>query len=279
MSATIATLLATARAQLAPVSPSAALDARILLAEALGVSDSYLFTWSDRSVDAAGQARFHAWLARRVAGEPVAYILGAREFYGRRFAVSPATLIPRPDTELLVELTLQQAGSTALRVLDLGTGTGAVAITLALERPQWQLVAVDRVPEALALAAANGTALGARVDWRCSDWFAAVPECFDVIVSNPPYICADDPHLVQGDVRFEPASALVAGDDGLDDVRRIVAEAGVHLRAGGLLLLEHGYDQGAAVRSCLRQAGFDAVTTARDYGDQERVTWGRWTQC
>lgn len=270
---TIAALLAEARRSLD--SDSAALDAELLLCHVLGKPRSFLFTWPEHEVEGAALAQFHHLLARRRMGEPVAYLLGRREFYGHELLVSADTLIPRPDTELLVEVVLEQApADQALRVLDLGTGTGAIAIALGLARPHWQIVAVDQAVAVLDLVERNLTRLGAHnVTPMQSNWFSRLQGDFDVIVSNPPYIRADDPHLCRGDVRFEPRSALVSGDDGLDDIRVIIAGARQCLRRTGLLALEHGYDQGAAVRALMQQSGFSDVQTRRDYGNNERVTF------
>jgi len=247
---------------------------------------------------------------RRMRGEPIAYLLATREFYGLNFSVSPATLIPRPDTELLVELALQHipfsprpvpargipaaCGSKAartgetgegvrdcgrehtFRVLDLGTGSGAIALSIAHARPDAEVVAVDASEGALDVARLNAQQLNLNnVQLLHSDWFRALgTEHFDLIVSNPPYIAADDAHLAQGDVRFEPRTALVSGTDGLDDIRSIITEAKAHLNSGGWLLFEHGYDQAERVRDLLRQAGFDEVFSARDLAGIERVTGG-----
>jgi release factor-specific protein-(glutamine-N5) methyltransferase len=226
----------------------------------------------------AGQAaRYVELLDRRAAGEPVAYLLGEREFYGRRFGVSPAVLIPRPETELIVDLVKARRPGAAPAVLDLGTGSGALAVTLALEIPAARVTAVDLSPAALAVARGNAAALGAQVSFVESDWFAAVGAArFDFIVSNPPYIVDDDPHLAEGDVRFEPRSALASGRSGLDDLTRIAAAAPAFLAPGGWLLMEHGYDQAAAVRALLAAAGFVAVESARDLAGIERVTLGRY---
>ncbi|MCW3150831.1 peptide chain release factor N(5)-glutamine methyltransferase [Stutzerimonas stutzeri] len=272
--ATIQALLA--RAEL-PDSPSARLDAEWLLAAALGKSLSYLRTWPEREVPAESAERFAADLLRRRQGEPVAYILGRQGFWSLELEVAPHTLIPRPDTELLVETVLQLLPATPVRLLDLGSGTGAIALALAAERPAWQVTGVDRVREAVALAERNRLRLGlANAQFRQSDWFSELAgERYQLIVSNPPYIPASDPHLGQGDVRFEPRSALVAGVDGLDDIRRIVAQAPDHLQSHGWLLLEHGYDQADAVRELLRRRGFVAVESRRDLGGHERVSLGR----
>lgn len=260
-----------------PDSSSARLDAEWLLAAALGKPASYLRTWPEREVPEDVAVRFAHWLTRRRAGEPVAYILGRQGFWSLDLEVAPATLIPRPDTELLVETALALLPARPVRGLDLGTGTGAIALALAAERPAWRLTGVDRVAEAVALAERNRTRLGlGNVDFLPSDWFSALDgRRFELIVSNPPYIAADDPHLAQGDVRFEPASALIAGPDGLDDIRLIVTRAPEHLEPGGWLLLEHGFEQGAAVRGLLLERGFVDVESRRDLGSHERISFGR----
>ncbi|MGK9064827.1 peptide chain release factor N(5)-glutamine methyltransferase [Stutzerimonas chloritidismutans] len=272
--ATIESLLRSAEL---PDSPTARLDAEWLLADALGKPSSYLRTWSDREVGAVAEARFQASLARRRAGEPVAYILGRQGFWSLELEVAPHTLIPRPDTELLVETALGLAPRTPVQALDLGTGTGAIALALATERPAWQVTGVDRVAEAVALAERNAARLGlTNLNFEHSDWFASLAcRRYGLIVSNPPYIPASDPHLGRGDVRFEPTSALVAGDDGLDDIRRIIDGAPAHLEAGGWLLLEHGYDQAATVRALLVAAGFVDAASRRDLGGHERISLGR----
>ncbi|MBV4529973.1 peptide chain release factor N(5)-glutamine methyltransferase [Pseudomonas sp. SWRI107] len=260
-----------------PESPSERLDAELLLAAALGKSRSYLHTWPERIVSSEAAETYSVFLARRRAGEPVAYILGQQGFWKLDLEVAPHTLIPRPDTELLVETALQLLPAKPARVLDLGTGTGAIALALANECPAWQVTAVDRIDEAVALAERNRQRLGLdNVQVLGSHWFAALAdECFDLILSNPPYIRAADPHLVEGDVRFEPSSALVAGEDGLDDLRVIVAQAPQHLLPGGWLLLEHGYDQAAAVRELLVASGFNDVASRIDLGGHERISLGR----
>ena len=261
-----------------PDSPTPRLDAELLLAQALGKSRGYLHTWPEREPEASQLERFQAALARRRAGEPVAYILGRQGFWSLDLDVASHTLIPRPDTELLVETALALLPATPLQVLDLGTGTGAIALALACERPAWQVTGVDRVAEAVALAQGNGTRLQlANARFAESCWFSALAwQRFQLIVSNPPYIAAADPHLSQGDVRFEPSSALVAGIDGLDDIRLIIEQAPEHLLAGGWLLLEHGFDQAEAVRELLAQRGFAAVDSRRDLGGHQRISLGQW---
>lgn len=262
-----------------PDSPSPRLDAELLLAHALGQSRSYLRTWPEREPDAAQCAAFAALLERRRAGEPVAYLLGRQGFWSLDLEVAPHTLIPRPDTELLVETALTLGPGGPAWVLDLGTGTGAIALALACERPAWQVLGVDRVSEAVQLAERNRARLGlGNARFVESVWFSTLGgERFALIVGNPPYIAAADRHLSEGDVRFEPASALVAGEDGLADIRRIVAEAPEHLEAGGWLLLEHGYDQAEAVRALFAARGFAAVESRRDLGGHQRITLGQWT--
>ena len=251
-----------------------AIDARVLLRTALAVSDAYLIAHAADEISAHPAAEFRAMAARRAAGEPVAYIVGEREFYGHVFKVTPAVLIPRPETELLVELALQREPR---RVLDLGTGSGCIAISIALARPSAQVIALDQSPAALAVARDNAARRNAQpVTVEAGNWFDAVQgERYDLIVSNPPYVAAGYAHLTQGDLRFEPASALAAGADGLDDIRLIVAGAPAHLTPGGTLLFEHGYDQAPRCRELLLQAGFCDVQSWRDLAGIERVSGGR----
>ncbi|ROL78964.1 peptide chain release factor N(5)-glutamine methyltransferase [Pseudomonas vranovensis] len=270
----IASLL---RAAELPDSPTARLDIELLLAAAIGKSRSYLHTWPERIVSSEAALTFADYLQRRRAGEPVAYILGQQGFWNLDLEVAPHTLIPRPETELLVETALQLLPGSAVKLLDLGTGTGAIALALASERPLWQVTAVDRVLEAVALAERNRQRLQLdNVNVRSSHWFDALAgERFDLIISNPPYIAAADPHLVAGDVRFEPSSALVSGEDGLDDLRCIVSQAPAHLLPAGWLLLEHGYDQAAAVRELLARHDFEQIESRLDLNGHERITLGR----
>lgn len=258
-----------------------AVDARVLLRAVLGVDDVYLIAHSGDAVSAQHEAQFRALVARRVAGEPVAYLVGEREFYAHVFKVTPAVLIPRPETELLVELALERMPrQEPRRVLDLGTGSGCIAISIALARPKAHVIALDRSAPALAIARANAARLDARnIEPRIGNWFDAPGnegnEHFDLIVSNPPYVATDDRHLTQGDLRFEPASALGAGADGLADIRLIVAGARAHLAPGAWLLFEHGYDQAPRCRELLSQAGFGEVQSWRDLAGIERVSGGR----
>ena len=268
MSPTFAQVLATAR--LDPV------DARVLLRTSCGVNDAYLIAHADDALSAAQASAYTALAARRIAGEPVAYIVGTREFYSLEFKVTPAVLIPRPETELLVEFALERMDSTG-SVLDLGTGSGCIAIAIARHRPRAKVVAVERSAVALAVARENAARHAAgNLELIASDWFAALGDRpFDVIVANPPYVAADDPHLQQGDLRAEPASALTAGIDGLDCIRAIVAEAPRHLNRGGWLAFEHGYDQAARCRKLLGAAGLEEVFTRTDIAGVERVSGGR----
>ena len=274
---TIAELLQTAT-EANHLSDSPRLDCELLLYNVLGVSASYAKTWPERQVSDDHCAQFKALLERRITGEPVAYLIGSQGFWSLDLEVSPATLIPRPETELLVEVALDLPLPEQAAVLDLGTGTGAIALALATERKKWQICAVDLQQQAVDLAERNRQRNQLdNVRLFTSDWFAAIPaQRFDLIVSNPPYIEANDPHLSQGDLRFEPASALVSGDDGLDDLRLVCAQSGNYLADGGWLLLEHGFDQGAAVRELLEQAGFTSVKTDTDLNHLQRLTQGRY---
>jgi release factor glutamine methyltransferase len=251
-------------------------DAQWLLAHVLGRPRSWLFAFGDHAVAADEAARYEALVARRAAGEPVAYLTGRRGFWRFDLEVTPATLVPRPETERLVELALERlpAGSD-LRVADLGTGSGAIALALASERPMARVVATDASEAALAVARRNAEMLGLRnVGFRRGDWFDCLGgERFDLVASNPPYIEAGDPHLDA--LRHEPAAALASGADGLDAIRTIARDAPAHLVAGGWLLLEHGWRQGEAVRALLAHAGFVDVATLRDLEGRDRVTLGR----
>ncbi|MBD9369385.1 peptide chain release factor N(5)-glutamine methyltransferase [Xanthomonas sp. XNM01] len=253
-------------------------DAEPLLLHALGRDRAWLFAHAADPVDPDVRARFDALVERRAAGEPVAYLTGRRGFWTLDLAVGPQTLIPRPETERLVELALERLpDGEPLRVADLGTGSGAIALAIASERPLTAVIATDVAKPTLAMAVANARDAGLDNVWfRRGHWFAALGrERFDLVASNPPYIADGDPHLAQGDLRFEPAGALASGADGLDAIREIVAGAPAHLVPGGWLLLEHGWDQGAPVRALLAAAGFIDVATEQDLEARDRVTLGR----
>ncbi|MEW5754998.1 MAG: peptide chain release factor N(5)-glutamine methyltransferase [Pseudomonadota bacterium] len=253
------------------------LEAEMLLAHALGKERTHLIAWPDKALSPDQEAAFRALVEQRAQGIPVAYLLKEREFWSLPLLVSPDTLIPRPETELLVELALARIPlDAAWRIADLGTGTGAIALALASERPRCRLIAIDRSSGALAVARANAERLGIRnIEFLTGDWLAPLhDETLEMIVSNPPYIAADDPHLTRGDVRFEPRSALASGPDGLDDIRIIVATARAHLKSGGALLIEHGYQQGAAVVALMQSHGYQRVEDHRDYAGHGRVAAG-----
>jgi release factor glutamine methyltransferase len=252
-------------------------DAELLLLHVLRQPRSWLFTHAGDELDTDVQTAFSALVERRAAGEPVAYISGRRGFWSLDLEVTPATLIPRPETELLVELALQRLPlAAACSVVDLGTGSGAIALAIARERPHARVTATDASVAALAVAQRNAQRLAiGNVAFVHGDWLAPLAgQRFDLIASNPPYIEAADPHLAQGDLRYEPASALAAGADGLDDIRRIITSAREHLRPGGWLLFEHGWKQGAASRLLLDDAGYAGVFTAPDLEQRERVSGG-----
>jgi release factor glutamine methyltransferase len=273
---------------LATASGLARRDAEILLAAATGRSRAQLLV--DPGIDAAAAGRFAAWCARRAAGEPVAYLLGRREFWSLDFEVSPAVLVPRPETELLVERTLELVRAETAQVADLGTGSGAIAIALASERPRWRIAATDASPAALAVARRNGERLvPGRIEWLPSpdadEWLAPLAASrqdsstsrrFDAIVSNPPYVAADDPVLAGDGLRFEPRGALTPGGDGFAALATLINGSPEHLAPGGWLLLEHGTGQGARTRTTLVARGFGHVTSVRDLAGHERVTSAQW---
>ena len=252
-------------------------DAEILLGFVTGKSRSWLVAFGETELLPEQLARLEALLARRVRGEPVAHLIGEREFWSLPLRVSDATLIPRPDTEVLVEQALMRIPAAPSRILDLGTGTGAIALALASERPDCEVLGVDRIEAAVALAQSNAERLAIpNAAFALSHWFDNLPAArFDVVVSNPPYIDAQDRHLTQGDVRFEPLSALVADEAGLADLRQLIAQAPQWLTPGGWLLLEHGWQQDAAVRDLMQQQGFLQVASVNDYGGNPRVTFGQ----
>lgn len=280
---TIRTLVAEAQQALADTlalqADEARLEARLLLQHVLKVDRAWLISHDRDAILADHHTEYRALLERRLKGEPVAHILGRREFYGLDLAVTPATLIPRPDTETLVEAALQKTpGNSPCTVLDLGTGTGAVALAIASQRPTAQVTAVEKSEAALRVASSNAAHLGLdNVRYLRSDWFSALDnETFNIIVSNPPYIATDDPHLRQGDLRFEPLTALASGHDGLEAIRVIIDQAPGHLQPDGWLMLEHGHDQAHAVRGLMQQTGFEQVSSIRDLPGIERVTLGQW---
>lgn len=255
-------------------------EARRLLRHLLGCAAAYLEAHREEALTPACAEGFLALVARRATGEPLAYLIGRREFFGRDFVVTPAVLIPRPETELLVELGVASLKTTvpgrAPRILDLGTGSGCVAVSLAAELPQAQVTAVDMSAEALAVARQNAARHAVKLTLLESDWFAALgAQRYDLIVSNPPYVASGDPHLEQGDLRFEPALALACGSDGLAAIRRIISSAPGHLQPGGWLLLEHGYDQAEAVHALLQAAGYQEIQQHRDLSGILRVSAGR----
>ena len=251
-------------------------DAEILLGFVTGKTRTYILAFGETALSDRECEQLDDLLARRERGEPVAHLVGVREFWSLPLFVSPATLIPRPDTECLVEQALKRLPEQPCRILDLGTGTGAIALALASERPDCQITAVDVMPDVVALALRNAEHLGiSNVTVLASHWFSALAgQQFDLIVSNPPYIDEHDPHLAMGDVRFEPRSALVAAQEGLADLAWIIAQSRRFLRAGGWLLLEHGWQQGEAVRALFGNQGYVQVEPCRDYGDNERLTLG-----
>ena len=272
---TISQLLQTA-VQQNHASDTPVLDCELLLCHVLDVDRTWLKTWPDREISSDHQQQFQQLLQRRIEGEPIAYIVGSQGFWTLNLKVSPDTLIPRPETELLVETALELALPQQAQVLDLGTGTGAIALALASERPQWQVVGADLMPGAVELAKHNcqNHKLD-NVTLLQSNWYSDIPaQPFDLIVSNPPYIEEGDRHLSEGDVRFEPASALVSGESGLQDLETLIGQSPDYLAASGWLLVEHGYQQGAAVRELFEQTGFSDVETRLDLNGLERITLG-----
>lgn len=275
----IQTALNQAIAQLQHLSESATLDAEVLLCHCLGKSRSFLRAWPDKSLTNEQAEQFWHLIKQRQQGQPIAYLTGEREFWSRSFMVSPDVLIPRPDSELLIEISLRlfsplQTGN----ILDLGTGSGILGITLAAERPLAKVMATDISRAALQIALANAKQLGvSNINFLRSSWFEAIAEkAFDLILSNPPYIPADDPHLQQGDVRFEPLSALVSADNGLQDIRILADEARSHLIPGGHLLIEHGYNQLGAVQDIFNAFNYQQIATHHDLSGNPRVTSGVW---
>ncbi len=275
---TLGELLREAAAGLAPASDSPRLDAELICCHVLGADRSLCFSRPEQPLTADDEAAIRALLRRRLAGEPIAYLLGKRGFWTLELAVSADVLIPRPETELLVERCLTHVPEHAQQALcDLGTGSGAIALALASERPDCTVTAVERSASALALARRNAEHCGLQVELVLGDWLQPLPgRRFHLIASNPPYVAEHDPHLRKGDVRFEPEPALVAGPDGLDALRILIAEAPAHLHPGGWLMLEHGYDQADAVTALMHDAGFTSVICHRDLAGQPRVSEGQY---
>lgn len=265
--------------RLAHASDTPHLDAEVLLCHCLSKNRSYLRAWPEHHPSAAQSLQFWALIEQRCLGEPIAYLTGQREFWSRAFMVSPDVLIPRPDTELLIELSLQHLPSNqAGKIIDMGTGSGILAITLAAERPLADVIATDISSAALNIAKKNAQQLAVgNIRFLISDWFDAVTESnFDLVISNPPYIAADDPHLQQGDVRFEPESALISGEEGLKDIRLLSEQARNHLKPNGLLLIEHGYNQQTQAQAILQTLNYRQIQTHPDLSGNPRVTSGIW---
>ncbi|AQS39442.1 (protein release factor)-glutamine N5-methyltransferase [Shewanella psychrophila] len=277
MQQTLAGALDWASPQLVDVSDTPKLDAEVMLLHIIHKQRGYLYTWPDERLTSEQVVEYTKMVHRRVLGTPIAHIVGEREFWSLPFMVNPTTLIPRPDTEILVETALNLPLAENATVLDLGTGTGAIALSLAYEKSLWQITAVDKIIEAVALAKANREHLKLQqVEIIQSDWFDSVT-CYDfnLIVSNPPYIDETDAHLDQGDVRFEPQSALTAGEAGFADLYHIASSARDYLAPGGYLLLEHGYQQAIPLRKKMIELGYENVATVRDFGSNDRCTLGR----
>jgi len=270
----VAEALAWARKQIQPS------EARLLLRHVCRTSAAYLAAWPEKPLPAAQWEAFQHLVERRITGEPIAYLTGEREFYGRSFLVNASVLIPRPETELLIELAVAHfAAVPNPKVLDLGTGSGVLAVTLALELDRPEITAIDVSRDALAVASTNALRFGVGITFLWSDWYALLKreDRFQLIVANPPYIVEGDPHLTQGDLRFEPLAALASGQDGLTALTAIITGAGRHLEDNGWFFLEHGYNQAATVRGLLADAGFADIASWKDIADIERVSGARWT--
>ncbi len=270
-------LLNQASQQLASISESPRLDAEILLAHYLDKSRTWLVTWADKTLNEDQILSFQSLLKKRLQGTPIAHITGQREFWSLPLKVTPDTLIPRPDTELMIEVLLENYPDTyPKQLLDLGTGSGAIALAMAAEKPSWQVTASDRSVAALTIAQQNAVQLGlTNIEFVEGSWFEPVAgQRFEIIASNPPYIPQQDPHLQQGDVRFEPLSALASGEDGLDDIRLICSQASGYLNPGGMLIIEHGYDQKPAVFKIFQQNQFKNIQQYNDLAQNPRLTSG-----
>lgn len=280
-SITVAQAIGTAANQLHPHVDAARLEAELLLSHLLGKSRSWLIAWSDTRLDDQQLQHFSDLVNKRIQGVPIAQLTGEREFWSLPLRVTADTLIPRPETELLVETCLDlYPAENSITVADLGTGSGAIALAIATERPAWCILATDKSHQALDVAIHNAETLQIdNIQLLQGDWFDALPANIrvEVLLSNPPYIPMNDPHLQQGDLRFEPRTALASGDDGLDAIRLIISKASDYLEPGGYLLLEHGYNQGSAVQRLMHQSALGAINTLTDLAGHERVTIGRST--
>jgi len=271
--------LQTASLRLAESSPSATLDAQVLLSHVLHCNSAHLIAWPEKELTDEQQEKYYLLVEQRQQGLPIAHLTGQREFWSLNFTVDNSTLIPRPETETLVEFILTHFDHRKnLKLLDMGTGTGAIAIAVAKENPGWQIVASDIAPQALQLAQQNSHSLQAEnISFILSDWFNnIVDKDFDIIVSNPPYIASDDPHLLQGDVRFEPKTALISGTRGMDDIEHLCSQAKDHLTKNGWLIMEHGYNQKQQVADCLAKNGFAEITQQQDLSGHFRMSAGKY---
>ncbi|MDX1335090.1 MAG: peptide chain release factor N(5)-glutamine methyltransferase [Gammaproteobacteria bacterium] len=279
MSNTLQDVITQAAGLLADCSENPRLDAELLLAHVMGKDRGYFYTWPDQELDPRLQRAFDELLKQRLNGTPIAYLIGTREFWSMDLSVTPDVLIPRADTEILVEQALEKIPSdTTVRILDLGTGSGAIALAIAYERPLADIYAIDQSQAALDVAKRNAEKHGLdNVHFACSNWYEALPEeaSFDLIVSNPPYIRDDDPHLVQGDLPHEPRSALASGKEGLDDIQKILSGIRQYLKTGGWLMVEHGYDQGAAVQQLFTESGLEQICCHQDLQGLDRICIGR----
>lgn len=275
----IETALTTATTRLTETSDTASLDAEVLLCHVLKKTRSHLRAWPEKELSNEQQTQFQQLIEKRIKGTPIAYLTGNREFWSRDFKVNEHVLIPRPDTELLIELSLNLLkNKTNASIIDLGTGSGAIAITLAAERPDIDVWATDQSEQALKIAKENASSHQIQnIHFCLSDWFDSIKASkFDLVISNPPYIDGDDPHLSQGDVRFEPESALVADNNGLKDIKSISQQAQTYLKSGGTLLIEHGYDQQSAVQALFKRFNYHDTQTHTDLSGNPRVTTGQW---
>jgi release factor glutamine methyltransferase len=277
---TIHQALSEARNKLQTTSPSPVVDASTLLCHVLGCSPSHLIAWPEKELSQQQAVQFSDILQQRKAGTPVAYITGEREFWSLPLKVTRDVLIPRPETETLVEFVLERfSDKTALSVADLGTGSGAIACALAVERPRWNITATDASSKALRIAQLNASAHKLEnIHFLQGQWFEPLATLnFDLIISNPPYVAIDDPHLVEGDIRFEPEAALISGEQGMDAIALLARQAGNYLRTSGWLIVEHGYDQQQVVYNCFKHGGYEDIVQLSDLAGQPRVTAGRYT--